>query len=266
MFEPPRRLLMPPVERPILDWWADDYDHVFIAFNPFFRVPGFTPATAAYGPVHSDRTEFDEIVDLMEQVEVRPNEAPEDFEDHIKESGQPVRWSEVQRQVGASDFNVFARTAWLWTLEVDRPDRDAAIAAQLDGLATFGLYRPEEDSLPVIMEPMIHDYLSALHLDEVTIWSEFRESSERIDIEDFSRASPPVRLPEHFVAAISSNDPRLLIAWNPDGVEAFIAMTEEVRHMAPPERFFEGRYAGIDTHVDWLNPRDFFPRKVARHM
>ncbi|MEC7761443.1 MAG: hypothetical protein VX874_05950 [Pseudomonadota bacterium] len=264
MAEVPRHLLLPPVEHPLLDWWAEDYDHVFIAFNPFFRVPGYTPQTAAYGPIHTQRDAFDDIGDFVDNPPVRHNEAPEGFEFEIKERGQPVRWDEVQRDIAASDFNAFARTAWLWTLEVQRPDMDPAMAAALDGMAHFGLYPPEEDTLPVVMEPMIHRYLTELGVDDVTIWSEFRDEALEIDVAEFSRFNPPVRLPGHFVSAISCDDPKVLIAWNHDGVEAFIAMPDTVRRAAPPERFFEGRYAGIDTHVDWLNPRDFFPRKVAR--
>lgn len=261
---PPRHLTLPPVERTLLDWFADDYDHVFIAFHPFFRVPGYSPATAAFGPIHADLREVVEYAGLTDAVMARPNEAPEGFEDEIKQSGEPVRWDEVQRLVGASDFNLFARTAWLWTIGADRPDQDGPITNALDRLVARGLYKPEEDTMPVVMEPMIHRYLTAIGAEEVTIWSELRDAQETIHAEAFAAENPPVRLPEAHVSAISCDSPRMLIAWNFDGVEAFVCIPDEVRRLAAPERFFEGRYAGTDTYVDWLNPTDLFKRKLSR--
>ena len=82
--------------------------------------------------------------------------------------------------------------------------------------------------------------------------------------EAFAAENPPVRLPEAHVSAISCDSPRMLIAWNFDGVEAFVCIPDEVRRLAAPERFFEGRYAGTDTYVDWLNPTDLFKRKLSR--
>jgi len=49
MADIPRHLAEPPLDTPMLDWWADHYDHVFIAYSPFFRVPGFDPDMVAYG-------------------------------------------------------------------------------------------------------------------------------------------------------------------------------------------------------------------------
>ena len=47
----PRKLEHPFENVPVLDWWKYDYDHVYVVLNPFFRVPGYTPQTAAFGPM-----------------------------------------------------------------------------------------------------------------------------------------------------------------------------------------------------------------------
>lgn len=255
----PRRLSTPPFERSLLDWWADDYDHVFIALNPFFRVPGFSPETAAYGPMHFDREDLspEEAVDTPPQ---RPNEAPEDFELLIKDSGTPVTWAEVQDKLGVRDREKFRRTVWLWTLESDRADCDGLIAGGLDQLAARGLYRPEEDIMPVIMEPQIHRFLTTLGIEEVTLWNEWRDEHMTCPTECFARGEGPVTLPQSRVAAISCDSPRLLMAWTHDGVEGFICMSDDARRACPPESVFEGDYAGVATYPDWLNPPGFFDR------
>jgi len=79
------------LEVPVLEWWANDYDHVFSVLNPFFRVPGYAPETAAYGPVRMSATSAEEVVDLvLAGRQKRPNEAPEDFDEAIKTTGVQV--------------------------------------------------------------------------------------------------------------------------------------------------------------------------------
>ena len=36
---PPRELVRPTVNIPVLDWWKGHYEKAFVALNPFYRLP-----------------------------------------------------------------------------------------------------------------------------------------------------------------------------------------------------------------------------------
>jgi len=267
MADIPRHLAEPPLDTPMLDWWADHYDHVFIAYSPFFRVPGFHPDTVAYGASYVSWGADEVIQRLKEGLPEQPNDAPDDFEKRIKAEGQKVSWATVQQAAaqqdgGAPDWQSFARTVWLWTVHADRKDKDPKICRALDKLCReTGLYSPQEDCLPVILEPDIGRFLTALAIGTVTIWNEFRDASRNCEVAEFSSGTPEVGLPGWAPCAISCDDPKLLMMWSHDNVAGLICLSEEQRQICPPEQFFEGEYARGDTYVDWLNPASRFPRK-----
>lgn len=129
MKEVPRYLQDPPLDIPILDWWARDYDYVYVILNPFFKVSGHSPKASFYGVVHHDNVTVQGVLDLVEKANrPLPNKAPSDFERIIKATGEPIRWKDIQTAIKAKDFWEFARTVWLWTLEVKRTDRNPIIA------------------------------------------------------------------------------------------------------------------------------------------
>lgn len=262
MADLPRRLSLPPFDTPLLEWWAADYDHVFIAYSPFFRVPGYTSRTAAYGKVYADVSSVQDMLSVAAESTDRPNEAPPGFEATIKDTGKPVSWAEVHKAIGIGDFKTFSRTVWLWTVEADRKDRDDRIVAGLNRLVEeTGLYSPEEDMMPVILEPVIARYLEAAGIETVTLHDEHGFESQTCRTEEFVPGQPPLRLPNAVVSKVASDERKLLMAWPWDDVVGFICLTDEMRRAVPPETFFEGQYADRDTYVDWLNPPGFFERK-----
>ncbi len=255
----PRRLEHPYDNVPVLDWWKYDYDHVFVVLNPFFRVPGYTPETASYGPV---RLPFDPemLVDRIEEGDLPEpaNPAPEGFEDLIKQTGTAVPWSEVAMALGISDFERFARIVWLQVIAGEISEDDAEIAAGLaEYCALTGLYTPEEDLLPAVMEPALGRYLEALGLDGVVLWSEWREASRSCSTESFSRDNPATVLPGEKLAAVAA--PGMLLSWGYDDVAGLLALTDERRRQADPSRFFEGFWASADTPSLVFAPEDAMP-------
>lgn len=261
----PRRILAAPYDTPMLEWWGSDYDHVFIVLSPFFRVEGYTPETAAFGPIHSDLQNFDDIMDLIKHPVDRPNEAPEGFEGIIKQCGEPILWHDIQSAIGVDDFLTFCRAAWLWTVASPRVKEYSEVVEKLEVYCQEnGIYKPEEDQMPLVLESLIGRYLSALGIGEVTIFNEFRNKQISMPVTAFSQSQPVVQIPSEKTNAIVSLDPKVMFTWGFDDTYGFICITEETRLVADPADFFEGLYAGINTYSDWLNPADFFDRKKAR--
>ncbi|AWI84241.1 hypothetical protein CEW88_11420 [Alloyangia pacifica] len=243
----PRRLEHPNLNAQLLHWWMRDYDHVFVVLNPFFRVPGFTPETTAWGPLRSEATTPQELEALLESLGgPQPDQAPEAFDEIIKTTGQPVRWDMIAQALGVSDFRHFARMVWLWVIGAEPPDLDATLVSRIARhCRQEGLYKPEEDWLPLVLEPMLVPYFEALRLDEVTLWDETRTSSLDCPVEALHRDEPPVALMDAPISAISA--PGLLLSWSQDQVTGLLALTEEMRQKVDPARHLEGFWAGAGT-------------------
>jgi len=243
----PRRLEHPYDNVPVLDWWKYDYDHVFVVLNPFYRVPGYTPETASFGPL---RVSMDPET-LMEQIEEggmpEPlNPAPEGFEDLIKQTGEAVAWSDVAFAIGATDFDRFARTVWLQAIGGEIPEADQDLAARLaEYCERTGLYHPEEDLLPAAMEPVLGRYLAALGQTDVMLWSEWRDVSRLAPLDTFARENPASGLPGEKLSAVAA--PGLLLSWGYDDIAGLLALTDAQRARANPADYFEGYWAGAET-------------------
>ncbi|MBS0564665.1 MAG: hypothetical protein JSR87_09380 [Proteobacteria bacterium] len=265
MPEIPRALRHPPFETPVLEWWANSYDHVFAALNPFFRVPGFTPETAPYGPTHVtvDISEGVEAIVAMALAGPLPGakEPPKDFADIIKATGVPVRWSEVADALGVTEDLLFHRTVWLWTLGSDRDDMDKPLAARLtDYCGRTGTYRPEEDQLPAVLEPQLGAYLTALGIGEVTIWDEFFRESLKVSTDAFA-ADHPAHWLESKCSTVAA--PGFLLAWDFDDVAGLLALTNDLHNKCDPAEFFEGFCLGPNDYCDIFNPVEMFERLPA---
>ncbi|NDV99774.1 CpsD/CapB family tyrosine-protein kinase [Yangia sp. PrR002] len=250
----PRRLEHPSMNAPLLDWWMRDYDHVFVVLNPFFSVPGFAPDTAAWGPLRSEATTQQELEALIESLgDGQPNQPPDAFDEIIKTTGQPIRWDMVAQALGVADFEHFAHMVWLWVIGAEPPEADVTLISRIARhCRNEGLYKPEEDWLPLVVEPMLLPYFEALRLDEVTLWDETRTSSLECPIDAFHRDEPPVALMDAPISAISA--PGMLLSWSQDQVTGLLAMTEEMRQKADPARFLEGFWAGTRTSSLVLDP------------
>lgn len=265
MDDKPRRIMEAPYHTPMLEWWAADYDHVFIVLSPFFRVEGYTPETAAFGIVRVGTKSVGEIMSQIQNPVSLPNGAPSDFDSTIKQSGELIHWRDVQSAIGADDYLIFCRAAWLWTIGSNRVEEYLDIVEKLDAYChERGIYKPEEDQLPVIMEPIVGRYLAALDIDQVTIYNEFRNKKVTMPVADFCKDQPAIEMPSEKISAIVSRDPDVMFTWSFDDTYGFLCLSDEARLLADPADYFEGQYAGVDTYSDWLNPSDLLERQKAK--
>ncbi|APZ53422.1 hypothetical protein [Salipiger abyssi] len=256
----PRRLQHPYFNVPVLDWWKYDYDHVFVVLNPFFLVPGYAPDTAAYGPMHTTLNP----VELMTQIEeggllARVNPAPDGFEDIIKQTGRPVRWQAVAKAVGMEgEFDRFARTVWLQIIAGEIPEADMDLAARIEAYCdNAGLYRPEEDVLPAMLEPALGHYLAALGETQATLWNEWRDMSRSCPVSSLSQDNPATSLPGEKLCAVTA--PGVMLSWAYDDVAGLLAMTDARRSAADPADYFEGFWATPETTSVVFEPESAAP-------
>lgn len=256
-----RAISDPPDGVSVLKYYADSYDHVFFALNPFFKVPGYSPGTAAYGPVH---VEFGPDFDLVERLRTgdlpeRPNQAPVDFEDLIKASGKPVAWESVRREIGSPNFQDFALAVWLTTVNGNRGKIEPAIAKSLQNyLQEKDLYRPGEDFLPAIQEPDVGRFLDALGIEEVECHDEFRDKRATIPVAAFKAGKKSVSVGTSGVHAVSAKG--LLITWPHDLVYSLVCMRDDILQRVDPQDYFEGVWAGSEAWDTFLVSGNYFSK------
>lgn len=121
------------------------------------------------------------------------------------------------------------------------------------------IYPPEEDTLPVILEPILYDYLTRLELKTVTLWSEWRDKSLQISTNDFARNRPDVCLPNEKLSGVSA--PGFFLSWRFDDISGLLCLTEELRRKVDPLDIFEGFPVTASMYVDIFNPKSFFERR-----
>lgn len=171
-----RSITYPSHDIPVLQWWENVYDHVFVALHPFFRVPGHSPRTAAFGPEHIERSglSWEGFRKLALEERNRPNAAPDDFDATIKKLGRPVSWEQVNTIVGARPFPEFSLAVWMATVEFRRDDSDEDLIRQILEFADqTDLYLPEEDLFPAIYETALGHMFESLGISNLVIDDEF---------------------------------------------------------------------------------------------
>jgi hypothetical protein len=259
-----RSVTYPVRDIPVLKWWEGVYDHVFVAFHPFFAVPSYSPTSAAYGPIHMDVSDPDVFVELVKSPPSRPNAAPKRFEDTIKRSGQQVRWAHVNDAIGGYPFADFCLATWMAAVEFRRRDSDEKIiSAILQFAHQTDLYLPTQDRLPSILEASAGEAFERIGIREVTLDNEFNDYQALTSVSSLSEKSSSAVPYSDRLNAIYDANRNLLIINAFDNISSLVAMKDSVRHKVRPEEIFEGFYATRDMYCDWMNPHDFFERKIV---
>jgi len=235
-----RGITHPSPEMPILRWWKGIYDHAYIAPHPFVRVQGF--GGLGCKPYPSD--------------------------DAIKSVGKAVSWGDVHGAVAPDRTREEVYLA-IWLLSVlgfaDRAD--IALQKRIETYCQQErLYLPEEYGHSAIMEPSVGRFLAKLGISSMTVWDEFRDNVFELQLSDFDRAQPAIRLPKSTTSSsiwgLHVPDPGILLTWAFESTEIIIGMTDRALQQARPEEFFAGWYADERTYSDVHNPSDFLPRRA----
>ncbi|MEP9389569.1 DUF2711 family protein [Mesorhizobium sp. KR9-304] len=258
-----RSITYPSHDIPVLRWWENVYDHVFVALHPFFRVPGYSPRSAAFSPEHIDRISSAEFMKLVLESRDRPNSAPDDFDATIKKLGQPVSWEHVNAIVGGRPFPEFSLAAWMATVEFRRDDSDENLIRQILEFADqTDLYLPEEDQFPAICETALGEMCKSLGISNLIVDDEFDERPTSVAAEVLLSTELSIR--DKFRGKLSKmydEEKSVLIITDFDAISSLIAIKDRHLEAARLPSRFEGFFATSDMFCDWINPRSFFKRK-----
>lgn len=239
------------METPLLTWWKGIYDHVFVALHPFWRVD----------PAHGPECRFpDPNLDRKDSCK-----AWRDYLFALKIHAEPVAWRSIHHAVAPEEprekvfRTIFLETSGGYKAHLLDKGLSKRIATYCD---TRNIFWPWEDEMPPHIEPTVGKFLEAAGERSVTVWNEFRDYSETVDVSVFAEGKPAFSLPDgvlkNGVWAISTPSKSLLMVWQFDGAHVLVAMTDEALQQVRPEDFFEGWYADEKTLPYPLLFQDFF--------
>ncbi|MDU8928857.1 hypothetical protein RXV86_15805 [Alisedimentitalea sp. MJ-SS2] len=235
---PPIEIAEAPFDTPLLDHWRGVFDHVFFAFNPLFRVP--------VPPGQSLKTTSDDDGTLWVSTDHEANAYDAfDFFTWEKQQSETLRWSDLHSHVAPdAPFKDFAIALWLISVLGFQDAYRTLQQRILDYTERNAWFLPDENQMPMVMESAIGAFLSALGLDQVTAYNEFRWDKAPLAVRALAKDRPFNRLqnPEWkgWIGALHAPDPGVLIYWSFDDITTCIAMTDKAHAMAKPEDFFEG--------------------------
>ncbi|WP_418592136.1 hypothetical protein [Ponticoccus sp. (in: a-proteobacteria)] len=248
-----REIAHPDIRTPITEWWNGHYDHVFIALYPFFRV----------------RSEIrDSLLNVSYDAVLRYEDRPDDFDERVKRFGEPVTWNSIHYSVAPSVPKMsFYRAVWLLSCLGFTKRADTTLQKQIEAYCDANnIYLPEDDCLPAILHPLLNGFLQPYNGEKILMYDEFRQYSSELDLDSLGPNAPVSKLPEGAtgdgVWAIHLPESGVLVTSAFDGAEALVAMTKDAYALSDPHKFFEVEEVGDDTYCDWLNPKDFFERRV----
>lgn len=241
---------------PLLTWWNGIYDHVFVALHPFWKVDPENGPHCIYPAPETD-------------IEDR-GKAWSEFLAALKVYARPVTWKSIHEAVAPEE----PREKVYRTILVETSGGykahllDKALSKRIANYCEpRNIFWPWEDEMPPHLEPTVGKFLEAAGHRSVTVWNEFRDYSETVDVSVFAEGKPAFCLPAHAVSngvwVISAPSKNLLMVWQYDGAHVLIAMTDEALQQVQPEDFFEGWYADEKTLTYPLLFQDFFERKEA---
>lgn len=249
MTEIDRRIHEPPPNVPLLEWWDGIYDRVFIAPNPFYRLP---TEDSLRNP-DSPRVYEEKPVNWNEE----PGETWKALQERVKQTAEPVRWSEVHAAMAPDvDRRLFNRAVWYASDGIRREEHVTRLA---DEIWDYGIRErlnvPDAWGLDGFTEPVIGRFLSSFGVETVTAWCVLRKNSAIYPLSDFGLGRPRIYEPygwlgEPGLSVLHVPDPGILMCWGWDAVAGTFAITERALQIARPEAFFEGWYADAATTAD----------------
>lgn len=113
--------------------------------------------------------------------------------------------------------------------------------------------------LPAILEHELGRYLLRLGVQDITLWSEWRDVSAPCPVSALLRDKPAAILKNEKVAAMSA--PGFLISWDFDDVVGLMCLSDRMRSEVDPQDYLEGFWVGPGMYSDILNPVDYLPRQ-----
>ena len=249
----------PPLEIPVLAWWAGVYPHAFVAPNPFYRLP-LPGAPGTFDPMdHPDGIDD-------------PDEVHAAFEARAKASAHTLSWADARARIAPdAPQALFDRAAWLLAVDGPAPARGPELLAlqrRIDAwLEAERWFPPTDGRLPPAGEPAIGRFLEALGAREALCIGRFDQLEATVPVTAFRPEAPPIRLLDakgwgQPVDRLHLAEPGVLLAWDFDCAEALIGMTDAALARACPGAFFEARPLGPDAYVDVFNPPEVFPRQA----
>lgn len=185
-----------PYPEPILQYFKDIYDKVFVALHPFLRIDGFDPSTTAKGKLILDRSSIEgkltiEVLDeLRKKEDERADMQYSTFEKYSKMVGERVSWSSVGMCCQLQEPKNMCRALYA-AIDGFSLDIESMVGAErlTDYCNSEKLFMPESGGIPASWENVILELFERLGFESFLAGDEFDDQVEELSVDSIDRNS-----------------------------------------------------------------------------
>ena len=228
-----RKIEHPIFNAPVLKWWKNHYDKVFIAPYPFYRL---------------GKIEEDEVV-LKAKGRDWNDWVPYDFDDIVKRAGEPISWQSMHQAISpeTSKLEFYEAVCFLACDGYHERDELSLQKKIIEFCNLNRIFIPDDGQIPAILHSILKDFLLCFSDSPILALDAWRKNFSTLDLVSLGRDESVWFLPE----AIHVPSPGILISSADDGAEILIAMTDEAFEIADPRSFFEIVPVDDQTYRHW---------------
>lgn len=251
-----RRLQYPTDEEiPFLEWYQGRFSSVFVAFHPFFEMPGVDPAdvedweTTIIVRNTADTRTLQDIMDEAERERVGPVSADE-IEALIPRRARPVAWPEICKETHHATPAALNRSLLTHIHGLKREFEDVAGARRLeDFCARRKIFFPTEGQLQFLHRSAIATLFNRLGTRTVVRGDDLFLEADEIPIEEL--ATPAGWTREHGIKRMWSPDLSALVTVHWDSYFTLFCISDGASWAMPDG--LDGFWATHrDGHSWWL--------------
>lgn len=258
-------------DEPLLSFYNGAYDKAFIAFHPFYAIPGQHPRSCHLRTVHVERSELDadlsgsQLLTAVDGIATKHRAGklgPELVDTLPKWEGLGIGWEQVGRGAGLSAFEAVNR-ALMTVIGASRTEwTDPVGASRLECYCDENaLFMPSEGCFQAVMERFIARLFRDAGVDDVEAAAEFDEAPERLrpgaldGDKPWNVAGALPKCVKRFFAA----DRSLMVVVEWDSFFTLICGRAEKTQQVRMSELFDGFWCDMSTsHVWWHEqPRAF---------
>jgi len=258
-------------DEPMLSFYNGAYDKAFIAFHPFYAIPGQHSRSYHSKTVHVERSELDAdlsgsqllaAVDGIAKKHRSGKLGPELVDTLAKREGLKIGWEQVGRGAGLSTFGAVNRALMTGIGALRTEWTDPVGASRLERYCDENaLFMPAEGCFQAVMERSIARLFRDAEVDDVEAATEFDEAPQRLRPGALDGDTPwdVAGALSKCVKRLFAADRSLLVVVEWDSFVTLICGRAEKLQQVRMSELFDGFWCDASTsHVWWHEqPRAF---------
>jgi hypothetical protein len=206
----------------ILDYYADTFDAVYVALNPFIKPVSISPELFHSGTYPDRRT--------------------------IIASCEPIRWNDILTATGLPSISAVDIGLRTMILGLKKEYENKEYAKRIDALKSVGIFPPGEGEHPDTLHDQVLGFFQELGHESVWVGDEWGEERELYSIQSLKSGSEPAIVGHRNVF---SPDKSILWTVHWDSHFSLLCSSREILNQLGVAERLEGFYCNRHTQIYW---------------